>query len=364
MAQINLANLGLLPSELQCQILRGPLTLREFKNIREVSHQLEDTLFSCLEELISEGDEGSLFPDFVLDLERIRVISPEYPIFIENKAQLIDLAKHKTLQEATFNISEGLDNLIPYIKDFFSVYRTYGNTCQDCQERYNFTFYTQGEDKIHLIQVTEGSLRIYGMAERIEAAKELYQFLPTLVPICEFIGETNDSLTTLNTLPCLTKLSLRYEEFVEVFDPNESYNWFADSVMGQNIKEYYFSWPKLTARDLKLQLYTPGDFTRYFVSDFLEPNDAIFPWVTTFLPITYFGEDIKTLRKVFPNLTSIWLTRSSLPRREANHKLFLGLREIVIVNDLLDPLDKEKILDLFTPEQRKIVIFTESDWLY
>ena len=365
MDEIDVAYLLTLPLELQCMILGRSISLKEITLIRESSKELENILFSCLEEVVSDGDEGTFFPALVMDMKRIKVIPPEYPIYITKKHQLLRIAKHPTLQEASFDLS-GLFNkfvdIVDLVLSFFSEYQTYGNTCRDCQGRYNFTFFFRRETTYFIIQVTEGSLTFHNMGH-IYRISSLYKNLVTKVPICEFTGSLDTSLSGVAELPCLTTISLRYNHNIAVKLADLPF-WFYTNVMNDKIEKYNISSPKI--------LYHPYaiGFLSTFISrliNHLDIKKINYPKVTTFFPVICILEDIQMTRKVFPNLTSICFDFPSIRRLGQIPNIIIqeikDLDEIVLFNNLNEPLNKQRYIDLFPPELHDKITFVESDWL-
>ena len=362
MEQLDTANLPNLPREIQCMIFKGPMTLQDFLSFQQVS-QIEDILFSCIEELISKGDEETLSLDTVLSMERIRAISPEYPIIIDDQNKVADLAEHPTLREAVFDLTDLKGGqILPDIATlFFSKYRTFGNKCQDCQERYNLTFFIQDND-FRLIQVTEGSLKMYNLLDITrDSLHKLYTILNKKVPICEYTGDLNNHLYDLNIFPCLTRINLRYDpNFVDIDEPENNYEY----ILIENTKEYYLSWPKKLSVDVDIDYRRKAAYFIQGLLDYFDDNRYVYPQVTTFFPIVYRTyRDVDVLKEIFPNLTSIWLIAEYLPPYEVDAD-FSDYNEIVIVNQLPTPFDRNYYLQLFKPEDRGKIIFSESDWLY
>ena len=369
-----LSFLGNLPYDIQCKILTGPLTLQQYLAARTVSLGIADVVDDCLESLVSEDEERIILPRLVLEMKRIQTISPDYPIVITKEGQLIALAKHKTLVEASFDLTKLVaytETILPFVINFFNFYETLGNTCQDCQGRYSFTFFIYIDNERHdIVQVTEGSLVMRDFI-KTRPWKTFYRDLSKKVPVCEYIGDIDYNLVGINNLPCLNKLTLILTEDNIKELKNRKGLIFnrgmirSEIIKSSQIKEYYISYPKHS-----------GTTPNFYYRDFFNPlmyllltGKDVYPDITTFFPISFSIGDIENLRNIFPNLTSIWVTRSFLDRSrkqgfvmEINRQL-MKYQEIVIVNDLIESLDENYYLEIFPKELRDRITFVESDWL-
>lgn len=376
-----------LPIDVLCQVLTDTMTLHEYLVLRKTSQKTTQQANRCLRHLVSDGQEGQLFPEIVLEMSFIETISPDYPILIQDVADLLFLANHPTLHEATFDLTELGDNLSTFltaIVEFFGLYPGFGTTCQDCQGRYSFTFIRTFEP-LSFIQVAEGSLTVrdipYGSTihhrgdvyynRELFLAQEdpfdpFFREIGHLVPVCEVIATLNENITGIKHLPCLRKLSLvvdltyrdvyyAYQNRTYAYFP--FYDWFVDNIMSLNIEEYYISFPKAIGdgRDF-------GYFIRALIPTLLNYR-IVYSKVKTFFPI--YLDDLNKIKTVFPNLTSIWLDSWGL---EFSHNPQLTTQlgnydEIVVVRTTKNTRSEQDYLAMFPPELQDRIIFTDSDWL-
>ncbi len=373
------------PRDVLCQVVSDTMTLDKYLNLRRVSQKTTQQVNQCLRHLDSEGEEGYLFADLVREMQVIETISPNYPVYIQDVADLLYLAQHPTLHEATFDLSDlgdDIETFLTAITEFFGFYSGFGTACQDCQDRYAFTF-VRSFEPLSFIQVTEGTLRIQDIpfAEpelhsqanvpynpetflaRDNPFDAFYQEIGHLVPICELIGTLNENLTGIHHLPCLTKISLMADlSYGLIYNsgPKNGYNyypfyaWFIDNVMLPNITEYYYSYPKEVINGQHF-----GSFSNTLLR-ILNDSPKTYPQVTTFLPI-YFDE-IPEVQRIFPNLTSIWIALVSL-KYARQPQLLDKYQKIVIVIDWNGLLDQQSYIDMFPAHLRDRITFIDSDWL-
>lgn len=114
----------------------------------------------------------------------------------------------------------------------------------------------------------------------------------------------------------------------------------------------------LEAKDGSEELHALSDNIIYCLIH--RPN-PIQPHVTKYLPIEFNNSSLTEVRGVFPNLTTISFVTSGFQDHEEYSEetnLFMAnllaanYQEIIIINDLLTPLDEEKYRLFFTPELR------------
>lgn len=378
-----------IPRDILCQVVSDTMTLSDYLKLRKVSQRTIQQVNGCLRHLVAEeDDEGYLFADLVRDMQVIETISANYPIYIQDVADLLYLAQHPTLHEATFDLSDlgdEIETFLTAITEFFGFYPGFGTTCQDCQGRYAFTFVRTWEP-LSFIQVTEGSLTLrdipytstihhngdipYNQAKflaQYDPFDPFFQEIGHLVPICEVVATLNENITGIKHLPCLTKLTLiidlSYLNIYYPYKPNTVrsefpfYDWFVDNIMSLNIKEYYISYPKTqpNGRDF-------GYFTRA-IETTLSNNRIVYAQITNFFPI--YLDRLPYIKKVLPNLTSIWLDSWGLQFTHSPQLTSqLGdYEEIVVVRTTTHTLSDEDFLKMFPLDIQDKVTFVDSDWL-
>ena len=358
MATDDLSFLLDLPPELQCKILKGPLTFNEYLNIKSTSIQLGNMVNDCLEELISEGYFQYLQPNIVSSMKRIQTITPRCLIVIHDEEELYQLAHHPTLKRATFYLDALMKERSIYslIGGFFNRYPTFGNSCQDCQERYSFTFQVGDVDFGKSITVSEGGLDIT-LAISAEETPEFYRDIAERVPICQYRGFIEGHIRGIGNLPCLSK-------FLFVVDPGYGYpnryaRLFLEEVMTPHIiKEYFAAYS---------ENFDVGIYHRFIsqLKRLIVDRKIIFPEVTTFFPINIL--DTGSIKRYFPNLTSIAITLSSI-RKIASWKVngiirrtLMSYPSIILVNDLSQDLDENYYLKIFPEELHNRITFVDSN---
>lgn len=365
-------NLALLPLELQCEIFRGPMTLGDYLKIRSTSIAVMEGINGCLESLQDEGDEGRLDPNMVLDMTRIRTISPGYVIIISSQDDLISLANHPTLTKAVFDIEQlNLDerNIFATIISFFSAYERYGNSCQDCQGRYDFIFLLSSEP-ISFIRIMEGTLQLHNFRSEI-STQEFYSSLSALVPICNYIDELNNNVYGVRQLPCRNKINLYFDSN----NPSTSdYKDLISEVSLVEFSEYYIAMPKVSIKpdvtDIENDLYNKKIFT--FLAEF--NKNIKLPKTKLFFPIPLTINSISLLERIFPNLTSIAFTLSSIEyglknitanqpfrRYQEVMQALDKYQEIIILDDLIDPRPRQEYINFFDMRLQNRIVFTDSE---
>lgn len=355
--------LNLLPKHVLCEIFTYPMTLHEFLYLRKQSTITRREVEACLE--IITGDQGNLFPDLVMDLKRIRRISPDIPIIISNKADIVTLAQHPTLAEAAFDLTviKDTSSIGDFTLSFFSNYSRANPNCEECQvsnKDYNFTFfYYDKNGEIHLIQITQGSLLFEGISSfQPHFAEKISKY----VPICRLTTSLNPYLLHLD-LPCLQELRLILMETVDL--KGENYDDLATYIT--NIRIFYISYSK----GIPGIFGGPPSNYQIFVTTLLRrlPKN---PNITTFLPIPFNLDDIREAKERLPNLTSIWFTLSGFTNYlNAKTAYYIGnfirevrqYPEIVLFNDMMYPRQREEYLNIFPKNLQERISFIESDWL-
>ena len=250
-----------LPIDIQCEILKYPLSLHEFLALREISKDVLQRLNNCAEILDGDGD-GYLLPDLVLDMKKIRVIAPDYPIYISTWEEISTIAKHLTLREASFDISpliidEGEDDLYVIVNYFFKNFTLsqQKSTCQGCNPSHPayrfFFFYTNNiTGDIQGIEISQGGINLINPPlDNYDNLTSFYKTQSRMVPICEYRGPLNEIAENIDLLPCLSrvyyKLDHRYNQEKDPFVLSE--DLLSRMFSNTRIAEYYLSYPKATS---------------------------------------------------------------------------------------------------------------------
>ncbi len=349
-----------LPTDRQCQALRGPVSLHEYLKIRQTSQVLFKRINACLEEL-SNDEEGQIEVETVLGMKRIKKISLDSPIVMTTTENLLKLAQHPTLDEASIDLSiatEGDVNLfIELIKDFFGSYRLLP------EHDFNFIFILDPES-LAFIQVTNRSLYLYNLPE-VTTISSLYAYLGSLIAIEKYTGDLNYNLDGLLQLTNLKEVNFNLRQEDTFVTQRKFIEWFIQTNILESAEEFYISYPQV---DPHLNLWrNPYLNFNYDLMRTIENERRAYPNVKTFLPINYV--DSTTVQNAFPNVTSIWLSIVLLEIEEPQggdlDSLFNYYQEVVIVNDTTYSTDeiKERILPLFTTDLHDRITITVSNWL-
>lgn len=372
-----------LPTDIQCEILKYPLSLKEFLALREKSRAVYTRLNDCVE-ILDGNDRGSLFPDLVHDMKRIKRISFDYPIYISSEEELINLSQHPTLREASFDISaivdetDNVETLYRLINVFFENYsRTQKKAiCQDCHSsdpayRFFFFYLSIPSSEVHGIEVSEGS--IFLIDPPVNNRTDLTDFYITLsdiVPICEYRGPLNEAGETIDSLPCLQRVYYKFDSrYIDEMQFIPLARGMRDRIFSvPHITEYYASYPKIYGF-LFAKPHTSGMIEA--ITSGARLDNQTFLHVTQLWAIPF--NRIDWVREVFPNLIDIRISLASIHNRNgisyANYGVsfdeFVTMLDkygkIIITNDLVHPFTIADYLKLFPDNLRNRITFEESE---
>ena len=352
-----LANLDRLPLDIKRLIIGSSISLHNFLTLRQVSPSmkkyLEENIIALVPDQAQDGEETEeesylLFPALVMDLKRIEVISPNYPIIVEDAKSLRQLSRHPTLTSAAFALTDDLGPLAEATNLFFSSYPTREPKCQQCpdQPQYNFTFFRMIDDSFSILQIGEGTLSVRNLPPltRQELGYFYYE-ITRKVPICHYI-EAGSGLNYLDHLPCLTKISLLFDAETRHGQIDDVARDFYQRALFPGIVEYTVSYPKVD--DLKKK-GTPrrsrfDEFIQNLLSLFMHEirYDLTYPDVRKFFPVPYDDEYLTIVQEIFPNLTSISLSCDSIYSGNSFvEKDLLDYPTIYLVDDLTNDLIEE-----------------------
>lgn len=352
------SHLDRLPKDIRCEILHYPISVSDVESLEQAYPELTNEIRDCVQVL--DGDEDiTLDVDFVLSLSNIRIITPNYPIVINTKQDLQRLSRHKTLQQAAFNLfmlPDTLQLLGSYVNFFFISSKKFSNRCQDCEidnPRYKFTFFVEINTIIHAIEVSNGGLFLINV-DRINL-----DVLSNYVPICEYRGPLNDFMVQqLVALPCLKHIYFKHDPTI---DGVYGYTFLAFAInlllSNENITEYYIS----------LQLDNKG-ILGYIISPVIQDLfklGKVYPHVKVFFPVR--ASNLKDISVLFPNLTSITLLDDSLALynlspTEINYLSRFNVIYITKSNYAIDLMVQQR-LDQLPEEIRNRFVFIKPDWL-
>lgn len=305
-----------LPLDTQCEILGYEISLEDLFTLRTTDKHLYNLSTKCVKHLDSPEDKEIPLPvDLALSLEKIKTISPNYPIVLTSLDQVNIFAKHETLRQAAFDLSNLVKNneeFINVIGAFWVEYPTRGNDCKYCADSptYDFTF-VYG-DPINAIRIYEGGIvivsnitagdvptltgltqqdirNVNGEIKRYILA--LIKFIITKVPICDYKGPL---MRGLSILPCLQSISIDWK--IGDLDLNPII-----PLLHKNIKEVYVHQPGEQSQVIPRMV-----MDRLIVH--LMPQK--FPNITKFGPIP--AGSIEYVRGVFPNLQELRISMGSI----------------------------------------------------
>lgn len=365
---------SLLP-ELYCQVFSYPMTLQEFLFLRETSVDIKKRVESCLRYLISSDQEaGKLSASMINSMIKIEEIAPEYPIIISNQDELLTIAKHPTLRQATFDIMDLREDPLLLIVSFFEQFITSNSNFPIESILYDFTFLGLNEDGgIIGIQIVEESIRLtnfFSYSE--EKLRDFYVIISKYIPINAYYGPLDIALKTVSSLPFLGSVYFNIDLSFTLSIPNRPVRTFVSNLLdNHNITQYYISYPH---SDTEYEIGTDEPinniigFTHRII--YLYVN-RIFNHVKVFLPFSY--EDIGSVKDIFPNLESISISLNTvdffLQQRNISHlyidkKYMLNnFQEIILVIDTEIFRGEEYYLNLFPHELRGMIRFIDSDWM-
>lgn len=363
-----------LPEEIQCYVLSGPLTLLEFLSARTTSPIILNRLNQCLQYLASPEEEGSLSPEIAMELRSIRTITPTIPISITQIKQLITLASHRTLHEASFDLTMALEGDF----DLFSSYlleflrhcnKIRGNAAWDCQERYNFTLYTKSGDEF--FQVKEGSLLVMGDV----LSSAVIAYLLANIPVCKYQSDLLGIHGRMTEFPNLTRITMffnsaQYEDHdLEGFYIGLSFGrWILQVLLSTTATEFF----ALNTHDLVVREVEDPEESAYSYDDLIgdmfqdlppvAPGGRqllplpIRPDITTFFPIPLVEGVLQSVQRLLPGLTSIAITTSSVERISFHEamalaRLYLRNYPRIILVDNLDVQNSLAYYRLYFPQE-------------
>lgn len=376
-----------LPHEIQCEILKGPLTLQDFLQMRATSTRIRQILDQCLVE-IAGGEPGYLPPMIVTGLRKIEAISFDTSIYVTSYKQLLMLARHPTLRTATFDLTTLILSRSPEFQEgpltnktiydltigfFKTSHQVQENGPQDCRERYNFTFVVR-LNQTYVIQVSEGRLTFINLPlfyddstdpepnptpEEVDASlignyvhdlEDFFDELAERVPICEFVTDSNLAWFGLEKLPYLQRIYINYVG---------EFGLYYDELMPIKVAEYYVSIPKT-----RRLVSNVKDYDIHIVKEIIDEIILLtFVNITRFLPVPI--QAVQNIARICPNLTSLSITLSSLERgiRDIDFgEEIWSVPVIYLVNNLLDPRDEDEYLSLFPIHLRNRISFVDSEW--
>ena len=385
-----------LPREIRCLIFSYPMTIQDFFSIRETSKTLKDDVEKCVEVLTDDGKDGSLEAELIISLPKISVLPVSYSINVADDAQLVELAKHPTLTEATFDLTSMItDYDVDYyqaILQFFRLYRLRGSDCHRCSDiadsRYRFTFYWHnveykniGDDEYgekiqeyvgeeeHITEVSEGGIYLINPYIMFNAAS----FFPDLsknVPICEYRGPLTYTIVDISKLPCLEKVYFKFD--YTYYISLTLLNGLTKSLLqNPNITEYYISYESDESNYYSIFI---GNIVAQLTDGF--SNTQQHQHIRTFFPIDWINID--WVVEIFPNLQSISINFPSLqfildeikgksPGVEGTLQQFNDntsyLQNIPEINIVGNTNNNQEIIDLFPPEFHDRITFVKSNWL-
>lgn len=312
------SRLTLLPVELQCEIYKYPMTLKEFKDIRQTSTQTKAIVDDCVE-VLEEGDDiESVNASLILSLPNLRSMSPLYEIVVHSEEELLALARHPRLKECAIDLSifndrydeeDYYDLIIPFFQAYMEAHpEDKGNTCSDCNlynPSYKFLFLFTDEDNTYSVEISQGSI-IFDtyQSPSFDFVTEIIE----LVPICSFKGSST-LVIILNTFLCLDYIDLEFNG-MEVDRGELAY--LIELFQKSGISEYHM---QLVKTDEGRKNYK--DLIQKLLVR-LNRNNIIYPLVTAFFPVDIMVlpgiHGTRAINVLFPNLTSISLTLSSVSR--------------------------------------------------
>ena len=364
---------GQTPRDVRRLILKPRMTLDEFLVLRSSSKDVKDFIEDYVINLTPKEDQdekGSLFPELVIDLNKIEIISPEYPIVVSTVEQLLLLANHPTLIEAAFDVTDLLSNLYDLVFAFFREYPTFGHECDDCQDLilgykasgYNFTFFKEISGlEYSIIQVYEGGILIRNTPpETLEKVKIFYRDLSQFIPLCRYTGDLS-GLEGVSFVSCLNEITLT--NLIRVLSRSRSdqeylagrVSYFLNYGLLPNVTRYDAIYPKMTPDDLALG-YRP--FLPAFAQGVaFNLRQVQGNKITTFFPIPI--EIFPRIKNYLPNLTSIAFSLFSLQNevRVFVAADFADYETIYLVVDLDITMDQEKYIAPFPEKVRDRLVF-------
>jgi hypothetical protein len=376
-----------LPLDIQCRILSEPITPEDLSRVLLADEQLRAVAISCVTTLISSKRGEYLDAKFILGLERITSISDNIPIRIKEPQELLDLAAHPFLREATFDISSLGDDPVTGIRFFLERFplEPRGDCPEECPDEWTFKFKFLTKTG-HAIEITNNTLDISNYTERYKRGSlhlgyfYLNQLLGSTLPICRYITFFSNDNPHLQLLPCLRELGIKINA-PRLFSSER----FVSDWYQEGISDYYLSYPKMYYN------YLDNSYEKDYsiVSDSLATldgdldEDETLEHIQTFFPFNFsrFGPDLEVIHEVLPGLTSLWITLSSFEQFRADYLSSYRLAgtpkavhpkmshlfkypDIVLLNDLKNPRPEKEYLEIFPEELRDCVTFLSSDWLY
>lgn len=332
---------SLIPN-LQCEVFSTPISLTEYNSYKLVSKEIQQQVQQCIKELYIDDDtEGQLTASMVLNMPNLEIIDDRIHIIVDIVEELDSLAQHNKLRYAVFDITSLVERDprqgYVLVNDFFNQYinRQKAAACNDCLGRYSFIFTYSGKyianpfgevynpigsftsnifrTTEQSIEVSEGSLRMLGTSQLQEV--DIVDFLTDLsfqVPICHWEGSLSYNALQLAILPCLHSVHFVFDEYYISINPDGMYNVITPLLGIETITSYDISYNPIDwdyAGDWDTEPITYIETISSFVMKLAEDKE-IYPHVESFLPVKW--QDVETLARIMPNLTSINISLESL----------------------------------------------------
>lgn len=299
-----------LPRDLQCLILRQPISKSFLQLIRGISKKYYAITTECVTSLQPSSDEIETYVEVELVLQLHNLVSCQYLIIIRKPEQLLSLAHHPSLKFAIFDVNRltelrYTDNYISLYKELYILNDSFwflsfflqqtdqrANGCPS-NPSYDYTFTYRTGYKFYnkvILRIYEGGLEINTQLDDQQLV-HILELVDRRYDLCYYVGPLPEDDRVLLNSPSLIHIATGWEDIV----PIRSHL----SLILANITIYIPNTSEIWRKDV-IQTYIPS------MTKFLRENkDYIYPGVTTFLPVT--PGYLKIVEKIFPNLDDITL---------------------------------------------------------
>lgn len=366
----------LLPLEIQVEILRCPLDIQSFLALRGTSQTMRNQVNKWVEEITSRSQGPRLSSEIVMSLQRIKRISPYIWIEVRAISQLVILSRHPTLCYATLDVSNLVREQVS-LQEVLDIFFQSKAISTSPQKECSFTFVEHRDRSFQIKLFDQGiAFSSYGY---LTGLSNLYRYIASRFPLVkEYRGDVDLNINDLYRFTHLERIFFTFKtdtyrevirRYFYLYEGNYE-EMFIQALLETSATQYYIAIPKEergSNSNYDYMINAMLETRRHPTSrpNFLYPHLGI----TTFFPINCSTTSFRRTQELFPSLTELKITLSSIEHNstwigsDLATSYLQSYPKILVVNNLRNPQDEVIYRRFFSPLIRDRLIFAAPDFV-